>query len=121
VEKFNLGADNFIAKMSLASINKELRSLGKKILPKERIQFKNLSLLDFRHASCCFWLSIYKSENALKYKFGWKKSDKIHYYSEFLGMKDTINEDDLYIDVTKTELEKEIAQLKENSVSKEDV
>ena len=78
-------------------------------------------MLDFRHASCCFWLSIYKSENALKYKFGWKKSDKIHYYSEFLGMKDTINEDDLYIDVTKTELEKEIADLKEKSVSKEDV
>lgn len=121
VEKFNLGRDSFIAKLSLSAINKELRTLGKKILPKDRIQFKNLSLLDFRHASCCFWLSIYKSENALKYKFGWKKSDKIHYYSEFLGMKDTINEDDLYIDVTKTELEKEIADLKEKSVSKEDV
>jgi len=121
VEKFGLGGDDFLARMKLPLINQELRKLGKKILPKERIQFKNLSLLDFRHSSCCFWLSRYKSENALKYKFGWIKSDKIHYYSEFLGMKDTINEDDLYLDVTKTELEKEIAELKEKSVSKKDV
>lgn len=120
-QKFNLGNEDFIVRLKLPAINTELRQLGKKILPKERIQFKNLSLLDFRHSSCCFWLPRYKSENALKYKFGWKKSDKIHYYSEFLGMKDTINEDDLYVDVTKTELEKEIADLKENSVSKKDV
>jgi integrase len=43
VEKFNLGRDSFIAKLSLSAINKELRTLGKKILPKDRIQFKNLS------------------------------------------------------------------------------
>jgi integrase len=121
VEKFGLGKDDFVARMKLSAINTELRQLGKKILSKEKIQFKNLSLLDFRHSSCCFWLSRYKSENALKYKFGWIKSDKIHYYSEFLGMKDTINEDDLYIDVTKTELEKELAEIKQNSVSKKDV
>lgn len=31
-----------------------------------------------------------------------------HYYTELLGMKDTIEENDLYIDVSKTELEREI-------------
>ncbi len=40
----------------------------------------------------------------------WKKSDKIHYYSELLGMKDTISEDDLLIDVTKTEIEKRLTK-----------
>ena len=45
---------------------------------------------------------------ALKYRFGWKKSDKIHYYSELLGMKDTIAEEDLLMDVTKTEIEKRL-------------
>ena len=37
----------------------------------------------------------------------------IHYYTEFLGMTDTINEGDLYINVTKTELEKDNLKIKE--------
>ena len=32
----------------------------------------------------------------------------IHYYTELLGMRDTINEEDLYVDVSKTQLEREI-------------
>ena len=32
----------------------------------------------------------------------------IHYYTELLGMRDTIGEEDLYIDVSKTKLENEI-------------
>jgi len=65
-------------------------------------------MYDFRHISCCYWLPRYKSESALKFRFGWKKSDKIHYYSELLGMRDTISEEDLLIDVTKTEIEKRL-------------
>ena len=34
----------------------------------------------------------------------------IYYYTEFLGMKDTIEIDDLYTDSTKTELEQQITQ-----------
>jgi len=37
----------------------------------------------------------------------------IHYYTEFLGMKDTITEEDMYIDITKTDLEKEVGQLRD--------
>jgi len=71
-------------------------------------KYSDLSMYDFRHCSCCYWLPKYKSESALKYRFGWKKSDKIHYYSELLGMSDTISEEDLLIDTTKTELEKRL-------------
>ena len=71
-------------------------------------RYDELTMYDFRHVSCCYWLPRYKSESALKYRFGWKKSDKIHYYSELLGMKDTINEDDLFIDNSKTEIEKRL-------------
>jgi len=46
----------------------------------------------------------------LKYRFGWKKSEKIHYYSEMIGMRDTISEEDLLTDVTKTELEKRLTK-----------
>lgn len=71
-------------------------------------KYSDLTMYDFRHISCCYWMPRYKSESALKYRFGWKKSDKIHYYSELLGMKDTINEEDMLVDVTKTEIEKKL-------------
>lgn len=71
-------------------------------------KYSELTMYDFRHISCCYWLPRYKSESALKFRFGWKKSDKIHYYSELLGMRDTISEEDLLIDVTKTEIEKRL-------------
>ncbi|MDD3993799.1 MAG: hypothetical protein PHX15_01205, partial [Candidatus Nanoarchaeia archaeon] len=74
------------------------------------------------HCSCCYWLPRYKSESALKYRFGWKKSDKIHYYSELLGMRDTISEDDLLTPDVKTEVEKELVETKnENSLLKEEL
>lgn len=72
-------------------------------------KYSELTMYDFRHISCCYWLPRYKSESALKYRFGWKKSDKIHYYSELLGMKDTISEDDMLVDLTKTEIEQKLA------------
>ena len=51
----------------------------------------------------------------MKYRFGWKKSDKIHYYSELLGMKDTISEEDLLVDVTKTEIEKRLSKAEQEA------
>ena len=73
-------------------------------------------MYDFRHCSCCYWLPRYKSESALKFRFGWKKSDKIHYYSEMLGMKDTISEEDILIDTTKTELEQRLTKTEKEKV-----
>lgn len=80
------------------------RILGDAVSPAGQ-KYSQLTMYDFRHCSCCYWLPRYKSESALKYRFGWKKSDKIHYYSELLGMRDTISEDDLLVDLTKTEIE----------------
>ncbi len=79
-------------------------------------------MYDFRHISCCYWLPRYKSESALKYRFGWKKSDKIHYYSEMLGMRDTISEEDLLVDITKTEIEKRLSKAEnENELLREEM
>jgi hypothetical protein len=79
-------------------------------------------MYDFRHNSCCYWLPRYKSESALKYRFGWKRSDKIHYYSELLGMKDTISQEDMLIDVTKTDIEKELEKTKrENTLIRDEM
>jgi len=115
IKKLRLESNDFLIQKSPIMINRELRKLGEKYLTPEQIKFKNLTLYDFRHSSCCYWLPKYKSESALKYRFGWKKSDMIYYYSEFLGMTDTIKEDDMYDDVAKTELEKQIQEMKKES------
>jgi len=109
-----LKTQDFFFTMSYPIVNRYLQRLAKKLFDDEVSEagkkYSELTLYDFRHCSCCYWLPRYKSESALKYRFGWKKSDKIHYYSELLGMKDTISEEDLLIDTTKTEIEKRLLE-----------
>jgi integrase len=107
-----LKSENYLFEISPSGVNKylkrlALRILGENISPAGQ-KYSELTMYDFRHNSCCYWLPRYKSESALKYRFGWKKSEKIHYYSELLGMKDTIAEEDMLVDVTKTEIEKRL-------------
>ena len=119
-----LGKEDFIFPISPPIANKYLQRLAKKLfgdaVSEAGQKYSQLTMYDFRHCSCCYWLPRYKSESALKYRFGWKKSDKIHYYSEMLGMKDTISEEDLLVDVTKTEMEKRLLHTeKENALLNE--
>jgi len=119
-----LKPEDYVFKITPSSVNQYLHSLSKKLFGEEKspagTKYSGLTMYDFRHISCCYWLPRYKSESALKYRFGWKKSDKIHYYSELLGMKDTINQDDMLIDFTKTEIEKQLQKTqKENELLQE--
>ncbi len=121
-----LGQDDYLFKISPPSVNQYLKRLAKRVLGDSKTpageKYSDLTMYDFRHCSCCYWLPRYKSESALKFRFGWKKSDKIHYYSEMLGMRDTISEEDLLVDVTKTELEQRLAKTeKENELIKEEM
>jgi len=114
IKNKKLQGEDYLFKIKPATINKYLKRLALTVLgdgtSEAGQKYSEISLYDFRHISCCYWLPRYKSESALKYRFGWKKSDKIHYYSELLGMKDTISEEDLLIDVTKTEIEKRLTK-----------
>lgn len=105
-------------------VNRYLKRLAKRVLGDgvslADKKYSTLTMYDFRHCSCCYWLPRYKSESALKYRFGWKKSDKIHYYSELLGMKDTISEEDMLIDMSKTEIERRLLKTEqENQILQE--
>lgn len=97
-------------------INRHLNALGEKLFGKVHSKagekYSNLTMYDLRHNSVCYWIQRYKTNSAIMYRFGWKSEEYIHYYSEFLGMKDPIKQDDLYIDITKAELEKDIIGLK---------
>ncbi len=108
----NLKAEDYLFQIGHFGANKYLKRLASRVLGDDISpageKYSHLTMYDFRHISCCYWLPRYKSESALKYRFGWKKSDKIHYYSELLGMKDTISDDDMLLDITKTEIEKRL-------------
>lgn len=108
----NLKSEDYIFSKDPKTMNRYLKSLAKRVLGEDVSpageKYSNLTMYDFRHCSCCYWLPRYKSESALKFRFGWKKSDKIHYYSELLGMRDTISEEDMLVDLTKTEIEKQL-------------
>ncbi len=110
----NLTSNDYLFPISPVVVNRYLKRLGRKLFGDiESLagqKYSELTMYDFRHNACCYWLPRYKSESALKYRFGWKNSDKIHYYSELLGMKDTISEDDLLVDITKTEIEQKLAK-----------
>jgi hypothetical protein len=112
VKDSNKQPDDFLFTISPPVTNQYIKRLSGRIFGSGASpageKYSNLTMYDFRHISCCYWLPRYKSESALKYRFGWKKSEKIHYYSELMGMKDTISEDDMLLDVTKTEIEKRL-------------
>lgn len=74
----------------------------------------------FRHNSAYYYLPRYKSENALLYRFGWKNSKMIHYYTEMLGMRDTLQEEDFLVDVTKIEIERQLEREQKNRASLSD-
>ena len=121
-----LNPSDYIFPICPPVVNRYLRRLGERIFGNGESlageKYSQLNMYDFRHISCCYWLPRYKSESALKYRFGWKNSDKIHYYSELLGMKDTITQDDLFVDVTKSELEQKQESLsRENTLLKDKV
>ena len=102
VSKRGLSKEDYLFSMSPFTINHNLQKLAKKTLGTERSlagqKYSELTMYDFRHCSCCYWLPKYKSESGLKYRFGWKKSERIYYYSEMLGMQDTISDEDLLQD-----------------------
>lgn len=126
VKEKALKKDDLLFDICFIVVNRYLKRLGMKIFGESVSpagqRYCDLTMYDFRHISCCYWLPRYKSESALKYRFGWKKSDKIHYYSELLGMRDTISEEDILIDVTKTEIEKEMQKTRnENELLKDKI
>lgn len=76
---------------------------------------------DFRHSAACYWINRYKKEAGLKYRFGWKDNRMMHYYTKFLGMEDTITDQDILLDTdAKSLLEKELEKQKQTNILLED-
>lgn len=106
IEINNLKPNDYLFKISPKVVNQYLKKLGKKTIGKEPTMY------DFRHSGICYWMPRYKHETALRYRAGHKDSRMLDYYSQFLGMKDTIQEEDLDDTETRTHMQKEIETLK---------
>lgn len=119
-----LGPQDHLFRLSPTVTNRYLKRLARRVLGAgvslggER--YDRLTMYDFRHASACYWLPRYKSESALKYRFGWKKSEQIHYYTELLGMRDTISDEDLLDPSSKTQLERHLEQAERDKAVMQD-
>ena len=124
IKEKNLQPHDYLFKISPPCTNRYLKRLALRVIgdaeSPARQKYSELTMYDFRHCASCYWLPRYKSESALKYRFGWKKSDKIHYYSELLGMTDTIVQEDMLLEEQKTDLEKDLIKTKkENDILQE--
>jgi len=121
IKENKIEENDLLFPFSAPVINRYLRELCKKLfgdgISKAGGKYSNFTLYDLRHNSSCFWIQRYKTNSMMMYRFGWKSEKYIHYYSEFLGMKDEIRDEDMYVDITKTELEREIEKLKKSSKS----
>jgi integrase len=122
IKENNLEPEDFLIKKQPFTINKYLRYHCLKLFgdkeshPKAKGNYKNFTMYDIRHNSACYWFNRYPTHKGLMYRFGWRKADKIEYYSEFLGVADEIKDSDMIIGEDKTklyEMEREIETLKE--------
>ena len=119
VQQKQLQPEDYIFPITPFVANRYLKRLATKLFGDRKSQaggkYSELTLYDFRHISCCYWVRRIKKEMQLKYRFGWKKSDKIYYYSEFIGMRDDISDEDMLVDVTKTEIEQKLQKSEQDN------
>lgn len=114
----NLKPDDFIFIKKQPAFNKYLKIHSEKLFglgvshPRAKGTYNKFTLYDIRHNSSCYWLKRYPSTSKLMYRMGWSSEKFVKYYSEFLGLSDTISDDDMVLSEDKTKYEKEIANLK---------
>ena len=119
VKDKNLQEEDFLFQKQPFTINKYLRYHAKKIFgnkvshPKAKGNYKNFTMYDIRHNSACYWFNRYPTAKGLMYRFGWRKADKIEYYSGFLGVSDEIKDSDMILGEDKTKLYKLEEQIEE--------
>ena len=122
VQTNKLKEDDFLFSKDLFTINKYLKvNCGKRFGidkisdPKAKGKYGNFTLYDIRHNSACFWLNRYPTHKDLMYRMGWKNSDKVDYYTGFLGQSDKLSDADMISGEDKPklyQLEKENQEIK---------
>jgi integrase len=112
VKDHNLGPEDFIFVKKPTAFNKYLKSLAGKLFGDSqslaRKPYNKMKLYDIRHNASCYWLKRYPTRQGLMYRMGWSREKMVIYYSEFLGLSDQIEDDDMVTKEEKTRYEKRI-------------
>ncbi len=112
IKSYKIKPDDYLFNLSQAAINMKMLRITAKVkeLPSLKIlnNKKKLSMYDFRHSSACYYVPRYKNRSVLMYRFGWKQEKQIEYYTQFLGLKDEITEEDLLTSDEQIGLKKEL-------------
>lgn len=115
VKNHNLDADDFIFVKKPTAFNRYLKDLAKKVLgdgqSPARNPYNKMRLYDIRHNASCYWLKRYPTRQGLMYRMGWSREKMVIYYSEFLGLSDQIDDEDMVTTEEKNAYEKKIEQL----------
>jgi integrase len=116
IELNNLKSNDLLIQKSPVAFNKYLKRLAVKIFgnikTEARGYISKIRLYDIRHWSSIYWLDRYRTNKDLMYRMGWNKEDKVFYYSEFLGRRDKIDDEDMLTKEDKNKYEQEINILK---------
>lgn len=116
IERHNLKGDDLLFETAPSRMNQYLKRLCVRVFGDRRTEggksTSEISLNDLRHISATYWLPRYPKQVSMMYRFGWKKSDKVFYYSEFLGLADNITEEDMLVDVTQSDVVKQYEKIK---------
>lgn len=116
----DLEPTDFVFNVSPPMFNQKLKKVFVKVLENKMTlggkKTSEISGYDVRHSGACHWRKgAYNTKiDALMYRGGWTDLRILNYYTKKLGMKDTINEDDLLTLEDKTRMEKDIEQLKKD-------
>ena len=116
IELNELKPDDLLIQKSSLMFNRYLKrlalSLFGNVKTKARAEIKDINMYAIRHWSSIYWLDRYQTNKDLMYRMGWKNEDKILYYSEFLGRRDKIDDEDMLTPEDKSRYERDIAKLK---------
>jgi len=112
VELNKLKDEDMLINITQAGFNKYMRHLCKRLFgdgkSKAGERYDKITVTDIRHNSSCFWHVRYKTNRELMYRMGWIKENKVFYYSEFLNLRDTIDDEDLITTEDKNKYETEL-------------
>lgn len=123
VKAQNLGPEDFVFTKKPPAFNKYLRTISEKLFGTSETPARNpyhkMTLYDIRHNSSCYWLKRYPNRTGLMYRMGWSRETMVMYYSEFLGLADQIDDENMVTSEDKNIYEKriEVLEKKEQKTS----
>ena len=109
--------------------NKEMQRITKQLWKGKKIEggdfYKNITGYDLRHSGAIHFRQLFQktgqSLDLLRERGGWSDFKMINYYTKRLGLDGHISKEKLLLEEDKSRIEKEMEELRKNSVSKKDV